>query len=209
MLCHEASKSLCPSNKLAMPAFPLQGSSFRKGVRFSVQTTSRGRVPCSRYDLSGGILRRWLAGSKVILGLVVRVESMKLSEAQNKPDKALFKVTHLANDLYRSQLWRYHCTVHLYSSSESASIQAHSSTPVPPSFLPPHGLEPQLLSSHLPVLNLRWSSLVFACCRICPRDRGMYLKCCCSYDRKEALLRKLKDARRDAGVRGWRLSRSL
>ena len=34
-----------------MPALPLQGSNFRKGVKFSVQTTSRGKDPCSRYKL--------------------------------------------------------------------------------------------------------------------------------------------------------------
>ena len=103
ILCHEASKSLCPSNKLAIPALPLHGSNFRKGVKFSVQTTSLGSVPCRRYRLSedeSGIL---LAGSNVIRGLVVLVESMKLSEAQNKPDRALFSVTHLANDLLSSQ----------------------------------------------------------------------------------------------------------
>src|SRR5450432_1774811 len=48
ILCQEASKSLCPSNKLDIPAFPLQGRSFKKGVRFSVQTTSLGNVPCKR-----------------------------------------------------------------------------------------------------------------------------------------------------------------
>lgn len=42
-----------------------------------------------------------LADSNVILGRVVRVESMKLSEAQNNPERALFKVTHLAKDLFQ------------------------------------------------------------------------------------------------------------
>ena len=51
ILCQEASKSLCPSRRVDIPAFPLQGSSLRNGVRFSVQTTSWGRVPWSRYRL--------------------------------------------------------------------------------------------------------------------------------------------------------------
>ena len=155
ILCHEASKSLCPSNKLAIPALPLQGSSFRNGVRFSVHTTSRGRVPCSRYRLSVEALVPTLAGSKVIIGLVVRVESMKLREAQNKPERALFRVTHLANDLDVLQLHSFIRLLYPYPASESASTQAHNSTPVPPSFVPPHGLAPQLSSSHLPVLNLK------------------------------------------------------
>lgn len=54
MLCHDASNSLCPSNRLEMPAFPLHGSIFRNGVRFSVQTTSPGRVPCRRCSWSEG-----------------------------------------------------------------------------------------------------------------------------------------------------------
>ena len=99
ILCHDASKSLCPSRRLAIPALPLQGNNFRNGVRFSVQTTSRGRVPCSRYKSSLKLFGGSLVGSKVIFGLVVRVESMKLSEAQNKPERALLRVTHLANDL--------------------------------------------------------------------------------------------------------------
>ena len=103
ILCHEASKSLCPSSKLAIPALPLHGSNFRNGVRFSVQTTSRGSVPCRRYRFSEEFFDILLAGSKVILGLVVLVESMKLSEAQNSPDRALFNVTHLANDLISDQ----------------------------------------------------------------------------------------------------------
>ena len=45
MLCHDASNSLWPSNSVAMPALPLHGSSFRKGVRFSVHTTSWGNTP--------------------------------------------------------------------------------------------------------------------------------------------------------------------
>lgn len=52
---------------------------------------------------SEDVLDILLADSKVILGLVVLVESMKLSEAQNRPERALFSVTHLANDLPSSQ----------------------------------------------------------------------------------------------------------
>lgn len=103
ILCHEASKSLCPSSRLAIPALPLHGSSFRKGVKFSVQTTSLGKVPCKRKRLSDEASVTLLAGSNVMRGLVVRVESMKLSEAQNRPERALLRVTHLANELPLSQ----------------------------------------------------------------------------------------------------------
>lgn len=48
MLCHDASNSLCPSSKLEIPALPLHGSNLRKGVKFSVHTTSLGSVPCRR-----------------------------------------------------------------------------------------------------------------------------------------------------------------
>ena len=191
-----------------MPALPLHGSSFRKGVKFSVQTTSRGKVPCNKYKSSRDLGNGLLVESNVILGLVVRVESMKLSEAQNSPERALFSVTHLANELSTVRRYNYHFSTIAYLSSDLASTQAHSSTPVPPSFVPPHGLAPQLSSSHLPVLNLKCNSFVLACCKIWPKDRGMYLKCCCSYDWREALLRKLKDASKDAGVNGCRWRRS-
>ena len=64
-----------------------------------MQTTSRGRVPWRRYRLSNDPLARSPVASKLILGLVVRVESMKLIDAQKRPDKAWFKVVHRANDL--------------------------------------------------------------------------------------------------------------
>lgn len=99
ILCHDASKSLWPSSKLDMPAFPLHGSNFRKGVKFSVQTTSLGNVPCRRWRFDKEAFEWSPVGSKVTTGLVVRVESIKLSEAQNKPETALVRVVHLANAL--------------------------------------------------------------------------------------------------------------
>lgn len=86
-----------------MPAFPLQGRSFRNGVKFSVQTTSRGKLPCNRCRLDKEAFEWSPAGSKVITGLVVRVESIKLSDAQNRPDNALFRVIHRANALDTNQ----------------------------------------------------------------------------------------------------------
>ena len=53
IVCHEASKSLCPSRRVEIPALPLHGSSFKKGVRFSVHTTSLGSVPCNRCKVDG------------------------------------------------------------------------------------------------------------------------------------------------------------
>ena len=155
ILCHDVSNNLWPSSKLAMPALPLHGSNFRKGVKFSVQTTSRGSVPCNRYMSSSEALKPILEGSKVILGLVVLVASMKLSEAQNRPERALLSVTHLAKDLQPNQLQLHFNVLFSHPASESALTHAQSSTPVPPSFAPPHGLAPQLSSSHLPVVNLR------------------------------------------------------
>ena len=99
ILCHEASNSLCPSKRLETPAFPLQGRSFRNGVKFSVQTTSRGKLPWRRWSLDKEMLEWSPVGLKAIMGLVVLVESIKLREAQNKPDKALLRVIHRANAL--------------------------------------------------------------------------------------------------------------
>ena len=93
-----------------------------------------------------------------------------------------------------------------HSSSVSASTQAHNSTPVPPSRAPPHGRAPQLSASHLPRLNRKCSSRVFACSKICPSDLGKYLKFFCSNAVKVVLLRKLKEARSDEGGNGRRRS---
>lgn len=105
MLCHEASKSLCPSKRLEIPAFPLHGRSFKNGVKFSVQTTSRGKLPCRRCSLGKELLEWSPVGLKAITGLVVLVESMKLREAQNKPDRALLRVIHRANALDYPSTW--------------------------------------------------------------------------------------------------------
>lgn len=42
--CQSASKSRCGLSSVAIPERDLQGSSFRNGVRFSVQTCSDGSV---------------------------------------------------------------------------------------------------------------------------------------------------------------------
>src|SRR4051812_47881655 len=100
-------------------------------------------------------------------GLVVLVESIKLREAQKRPDNAFVRVNHLPSALHKlAEVLKYMIQNTTYSSSVSASTQAHNSTPVPPSLEPPHGLAPQLSASHLPRLNLKCSSRVFACCRI-------------------------------------------
>lgn len=99
MLCQAASNSLCPSRRLDIPALPLHGKSFRNGVKFSVQTTSRGRLPCRRWSFDKEAFEWSPAGSKVITGLVVLVESIKLSDAQNRPDRALLRVIQCAKAL--------------------------------------------------------------------------------------------------------------
>jgi hypothetical protein len=83
ILCHEASNNLCPSKRLEIPAFPLQGNSFKNGVKFSVHTTtsSLGNVLCNKYRFDSVELVWPTAGWKEITGLVVLVESMKFNEA--------------------------------------------------------------------------------------------------------------------------------
>jgi hypothetical protein len=78
-----------------MPALPLQGRSLRKGVRFSVQTTSLGKTPWSRWVLARVAFGWSPSGRKDMRGRVVLVESMKLREAQNRPESALVNVNHL------------------------------------------------------------------------------------------------------------------
>jgi hypothetical protein len=99
MVCHDASNSLCPSSKLDIPAFPLQGSNFKKGVKFSVHTTSCGRVPWSRCRLGNEELVWCPSGWNDMTGRIVFVESMKFNDAQNKPESAFVRVNHLANAL--------------------------------------------------------------------------------------------------------------
>lgn len=159
MLCHDASKSLCPSNRLEIPALPLQGSIFKNGVRFSVQTTSPGSTPCRRCRLPGSA---WSpTGSNVTAGRVVLVESMKFNEAQKRPERDCVRVIHFANALLDETMisHKFAHTISIFeethSSSVAASIHAHSSTPVAPSLNPSQGRAPQLSSSHRPVVNRR------------------------------------------------------
>jgi hypothetical protein len=102
MLCQEASKSLCPSSKLEIPAFPLHGSNFKKGVRFSVQTTSLGKVPCKRYRFDKVELEWSPLGINDMTGRMVRVESIKFKEAQKRPDNALVRINHRPSALEES-----------------------------------------------------------------------------------------------------------
>jgi len=75
--------------------FESQGSSFFQGVRFSVQTTSLGRVEYRRREefkaRLGGTAP---VGGKLKVGLKLLRASTKLREAQNKPDKALVSIFH-------------------------------------------------------------------------------------------------------------------
>lgn len=77
-----------------MPAFPLHGSNFKKGVRFSVHTTSLGNVPCSKCKSESVELEWSPVGWKDMTGRVVRVESMKFKEAQKRPERAFVNVNH-------------------------------------------------------------------------------------------------------------------
>ena len=166
IVCQVESKSLCPSSRLAIPARPLHGSNLRNGVKFSVQTTSRGSAPCRRCRLPIEVFAWSPRGSKVMTGRVVRVESMKFIDAQNKPASALLSVIQRAKALESESDASQHPALCTHSSSVPASSHAHISTPVPPSFTPSHGLVPQLSASHLPVLNLKCSSFAWTCWRI-------------------------------------------
>ena len=74
-----------------MPALPLHGRSLMNGVRFSVQTGSRGNVPWRRCSL-GRRERGWSPdGVNDMTGRIVRVESTKLSDAQKRPDSAFVR----------------------------------------------------------------------------------------------------------------------
>lgn len=95
MLCQDESKSLCPSSRLAMPALPLHGRSLRKGVKFSVQTTSCGSTPKRRCVFASVKLGWSPSGWKDMTGRVVRVPSIKLSDAQKRPERAFVNVSHL------------------------------------------------------------------------------------------------------------------
>ena len=130
---------------------------------------------------------------------------MKFREAQKRPDNAFVNVNHRPSALGHISICHGWAEM-TYSSSVSASTQAQSSTPVPPSLAPPHRLAPQLSASHLPRLNLKWSSRVFACSKIWPSDRGKYLKFCCSNDDQLVLLWKLNEANSDEGCSGLRRS---
>jgi hypothetical protein len=136
-----------------MPAFPLHGSSFKKGVRFSVQTTSCGRTPCISCRFGNMDLGCVPSGSKILTGLIVRVESMKLRLAQNNPDSAFVKVNHREVALFKVSCRVISKQLEAYSWSDCASTQAHNSTPVPPSLAPCHGLAPQFSASHRPTLK--------------------------------------------------------
>lgn len=109
--CHAESKSLCPSRRLEMPALPLQGMSLRNGVRFSVQTTSRASCPCMRCSFA--VELRWLPShGKTATGRIVRVESMKFSEAQNNPESVFVRVSQLS---YALQMSISPCSCSLYT----------------------------------------------------------------------------------------------
>lgn len=190
MLWKEASKSLCPSNKLAMPALPLHGRSFKKGVKFSVHTTSCGNTPCRSRVLARVSLEWCPSGRNDNTGRIVFVSSMKFRLAQNSPDRALVRVNHLPSA----------------SSSFVASSHAQSSTPCPPSFLPSHGRAPHVSVSQRPNVNLRCSSRVPANCRICASDRGNSLKFCASKSSTDVFERKSKLASNPDKGNGRRFS---
>lgn len=154
-------------------------------------------MPCNSCILSIAPFGCTPSGSNDIAGRIVLVESMKFKDAQNNPDSAFVSVSHraFALSIYQPTILFCFGIVQIYSSSDVDSTHAHSSTPVPPSLAPFHGLDPQFSSSHLPKLNRKCNSFVCACCKIWPSDRGKYLKFCWSKDREVELLLKLKDAR--------------
>lgn len=98
MPCQSASKRLCGLSRLAMPDKDLQGSSFKNGVRFSVQTFSEGSVPCRNLcgePHSGNEP----SGRNVITGDVVRCSSSEPRDAQNRPLRAFLNPFHRSSTL--------------------------------------------------------------------------------------------------------------
>ncbi|KAH3680548.1 hypothetical protein WICPIJ_008239 [Wickerhamomyces pijperi] len=138
IVCHSDSKILWPSNSEDNPDLPLVGKNLTKGVRFSVQTGSEGKAALKRYKFGfSGLLKL-----NDLTGEMVFPLSMKFKEAQNKPDKELTSLIHCLKA----------CSL------DSASMAAHTSTPIPPALAPLLGVSPHNSSSHLPCVNLRWSS---------------------------------------------------
>jgi hypothetical protein len=71
---------------VASPAWPLHESSFKKGVRFSVQTFSEGSEACrSSCGVKGGVDQD---KGKATVGDKVRLESSDPREAQKSRESA-------------------------------------------------------------------------------------------------------------------------
>ncbi len=96
-----------------MPALPLHGNSFRNGVRFSVQTGSRGSVPCKRCRRDNVLFEKSPVGSKDMTGRMVRVESMKLRDAQKRPESAFVRVVQRALALFIQDLHQLGFYIHV------------------------------------------------------------------------------------------------
>jgi hypothetical protein len=98
MPCQSASKRRCGFSSRARPERPLHGRSFRKGVRFSVQTCSDGkdawRSACGRVCGHAG---RAPSGVKARVGEVVRCSSREARDAQKRPASALRRSRHRAS----------------------------------------------------------------------------------------------------------------
>src|SRR4051812_24895038 len=87
-----------------MPALSRHGRSFSQGVRFSVQTASRGNAPYRR--LPSFDLNPQRGAEKAV------EDSKKLIDAQNRPDNVCVRFFHVAS-----------------MSAKGRSKTAHSSTP--------------------------------------------------------------------------------
>jgi len=99
MPCQLASNNRCGLSKLAMPEKDLHGRSFRKGVRFSVQTFSDGKEAC-RIWWGASHWGREPSGRKVCVGEVVRNSSIEPREAQKRPARAFLRPFHRSSTLY-------------------------------------------------------------------------------------------------------------
>jgi hypothetical protein len=84
-----------PSHWCSILTFESHGRSFFHGVKFSVQTTSLGRVEyLSRDEFLARLEGTAPVGGKLKFGLKLLSFSTKFKEAQNNPDNALVSIFH-------------------------------------------------------------------------------------------------------------------
>ena len=132
--CQLASNNRWGLSKLAMPEKDLHGRSFRKGVRFSVQTFSDGNDAC-RIWCGASHCGSDPSGRKDCVGEVVRNSSIEPREAQKRPARAFLRPFQRSLTLYVCNDWAKQSPLgtgggRTYDLDDPSPIQAQSSAPV-------------------------------------------------------------------------------